>query len=187
MGQAVKNIILRDYCVKDIDDEIRWMNTETAWMQADTPWEKFAPIDPEALRADLVKMACKYPPGQMRSRMEIEVDGTHIGFVCTYSMPADFSLVGQNKIPTDAPMVRAVGIEICEPSFLHHGLGTRALGEWIKYIRDFEHCKLYLETWSGNHSMMHCAEKLGFTVCYRIPELREVNGVKYDALVYQLL
>lgn len=171
-------VILRDYREADIEDDVRWMTTETAWIQADTPWEKLDPIDPEALRADLLTMVDRYSPDDRRSRMEIEAEGIHIGFVCAYPFSADSDVWG-------ASSAYAVGIEICEPSFWHRGLGTQALGAWMEYLRSFGWEVVYLETWSGNTAMMNCARKLGFTVCHCVPGLREVNGKRYDALVYR--
>ena len=40
-------IVLRDYQISDIEDEIRWTNTDTAWFYADTPWMTLDPVDPD--------------------------------------------------------------------------------------------------------------------------------------------
>ena len=32
-------IYLKDFTEHEIEDEIRWMTTETEWIKADTPWE----------------------------------------------------------------------------------------------------------------------------------------------------
>lgn len=167
-------VLLRDYRESDIEDDLRWMTTETAWIQADTPWEKFEPADPEELKSDLKSMAGRYAPGQMRSRMEIEAEGRHIGFVCVYPLTAG-----------EISAVRAVGIEICEPAYWRRGFGACALAGWMEYLRGLGEGELYLETWSGNAAMMKCAEKMGFTVCRRDCGLREVNGRTYDALLYR--
>ena len=34
-----ENIILKDYQLSDVDDEIRWTNVDTAQFYADTPWQ----------------------------------------------------------------------------------------------------------------------------------------------------
>lgn len=180
------SVILRDYLESDIEDDVRWMSTETAWIQADTPWEEFEPVDLEKLRADLQSMVGRYSPNAMRSRMEIEADGIHIGFVSTYPLTADWSTMDFGSTFADAPLIRALGIEICEPDFWHRGLGTQALAAWVEYLRGFGWDELYLETWSGNTAMMKSAQKLGFTVCHCVPGLREVNGRRYDALVYRM-
>lgn len=179
------SVVLRDYRETDIEDDVRWMTTETGWMQADTPWEEFEPVDPEKLRADLRSMVGRYAPGQMRSRMEIVAGQTHIGFVCTYPLAADFSKDGCVEAAGEKPTVRAVGIELCEPSFRRRGLGALALEAWMEYLRDRGEAELYLETWSGNEAMKGCAEKLGFTLCHCTPGIREVKGEGFDALVYR--
>ena len=43
--------------------------------------------------------------------------------------------------------------------------------------------EFYIETWSGNHRMMRCAEKLGFKTCHKEIGIHTVGGKKYDALV----
>ena len=32
-----ENIILRDYRLSDVEDEVRWTNIDTAWFSEDTP------------------------------------------------------------------------------------------------------------------------------------------------------
>lgn len=179
-------ITLRDYCETDIEDEIRWMNEETAWITADTPWEEIVPVDPDELRANMMAMIESMPPDALRYRMEIMFGERHIGFVCSYPIMEDYSPVDYETLTEDTRLIWGLGIEICEPDYWHRGIGTEALAAWIQYFQDNGRNVLYLETWSGNLPMMRCAEKLGFTVCHRIPGLREVNGNRYDALVLLL-
>lgn len=86
-----KNIKLRDFLQSDIEDEIRWFTIQTAWMTADTPWEKIVPADTEELRREMQEFAkIKLQPNEIRSRLEVEVEGKHIGFVSCYMLDSDF-------------------------------------------------------------------------------------------------
>lgn len=42
MGKKITfdGIVLRDYQLSDIEDEIRWTNVDTAWFYADTPLDE---------------------------------------------------------------------------------------------------------------------------------------------------
>ena len=57
MNIMFDGIVLRDYRLSDIEDEIRWTNTDTAWFYADTPWMEMEPVDPDALRRDMTVLA----------------------------------------------------------------------------------------------------------------------------------
>ncbi|MBQ5357078.1 MAG: GNAT family N-acetyltransferase, partial [Oscillospiraceae bacterium] len=46
--------------------------------------------------------------------------------------------------------------------------------------------EIYCQTWSGNLRMIKCAEKLGFEICKRKIDYREVNGKKYDGFTFRL-
>ena len=81
---------------------------------------------------------------------------------------------------------RAVGLSICESSFCGKGLGTKALAAFINYYFENGADEIYCQTWSGNIRMIKCAEKLGFEVCRRKIDYREVHGEKYDGLTFRL-
>ena len=54
MKISFDDIILRDYQLSDVEDEVRWTNTDTAWFYADTPWMTMEPVDPGELRSDMI-------------------------------------------------------------------------------------------------------------------------------------
>jgi len=56
-----ENIVLRDYQLSDIEDEIRWTNVDTAWFYADTPWAVMEKVDPDELRADMIEIMESMP------------------------------------------------------------------------------------------------------------------------------
>lgn len=182
MELTYSGIVLRDSVQSDIDDEIRWMNTDTQWIQADTPWEQVEPVDPIELRTNMLEYICNRPADAIRSRLEITAEGKHIGFVCAYYLqpPAD---VGQ--LAKDGQQL-ALGIEICEPLYWNKGIGTLSMVAWIRYLLDMGYTNLCLETWSGNYRMMRCAEKLGFSVSARSVRAHKVENQFFDALTYVL-
>lgn len=135
------------------------------------------PVDEEELRSQMLEFISETQGDFVRSRLEIEREGKHIGFVCAYLF--DDSL---HQILNITKKHCAMGIEICEPAFWGKGLGAQALTAAIKYYMDKNFAEFYLETWSGNERMLKCAERLGFYICDRKAAFRQVNGKDYDAV-----
>ena len=79
-------ITLRDFTELEIEDEIRWMTTETEWIKADTPWESIEPIDADELRKELSDIVKESLEDFVWSRKEVFVDNHHIGFVSKYPL-----------------------------------------------------------------------------------------------------
>lgn len=181
-----KNIILRDYCESDIADEIRWFNEERAWMTADTPWETAAPVDEEEFKKQMLGILSSVPFNALRSRLEIETKGKHIGFVCSYPLDGNSEGIFCDKSSFAAQNSCALGIEICESVFWGKGLGRQSLAVAILYYQDNGFKDFYLETWSGNERMLKCAERLGFYIFKIKTAFRQVNGKAYDALFLRL-
>ena len=178
-----QDIILRDFREADIDDEIRWMNVDTAWMKADTPWEGFEPVDEAELRRDWMENLRNMPPDAVRYRMEIEAEGRHVGFVSAYFIDENYEWISFMDIREDSKVYLALGIEICESAYWCRGFGTKALAAFMQYHADHGESTFVLETWSDNHRMVGCAEKLGFAICKRDAGARMVDGKSYDAIV----
>ena len=181
------NIILRDMIATDIDDYVRWFTTETEWTAWDAPWE---PIDSDVAtqRADWMKYyesVKGLSDDTVRWKLEIEYNGKHIGWVCSYLIDENYKWVSASDIK-NRPAYFAIGIDICEMAVWGKGIGTNALQAFIQYLLDSGQDELYLQTWSGNNRMLKCAAKLGFEVCNRIVGEREVNGQKYDGLTLVL-
>ena len=82
-----------------------------------------------------------------------------------------------------------IGIVIYDSNKWSGGYGTTALQIWINLIFQnidkLEH--IGLTTWSGNPSMMHVAEKLGFQKEAQIRKVRYYNGKYYDSMKYGIL
>lgn len=126
------NIVLRDYQLSDVEDEVRWTNTDTAWFYADTPWMHMEPVDPNELCADMIEAISELSEDAIRWRFEIEVDGQHIGMVSSYFLDEDLEptpsdTIDQSKNAVENHSVRGLGIEICEMSFWGKGIGPKVL------------------------------------------------------------
>ncbi len=184
MQITYKDIILRDYRESDISDDIRWMNVDVAWIRADTPWAPIEKVDPEEFRADMKAYLAGLADNELRWRMEIEVEGRHIGFVSSYLLDEHYEWVPPTETGDPLSFHRGLAIAICASDMWDKGYGTRALKAFMEYYRQESGItEFYLETWSGNHRMLRCAEKLGFRPCKREPGVHTVSGKKYDALV----
>ena len=182
-----KDIILRDMTEVDIEDDIRWYTIETDWSNWDAPWEPLQDIsDTDAYRKnEILKLA--EPKDKIRWGFEIETaERNHIGTVNSYMINENFEWISVKEIKPGDKVFRAVGISICESSFCGKGFGTKALAAFINYYIENGENEIYCQTWSGNLRMVKCAEKLGFEICKRKIDYREVNGKKYDGLTFRL-
>ncbi|MBQ7077987.1 MAG: GNAT family N-acetyltransferase [Lachnospiraceae bacterium] len=190
MELALDEIILRDYRLSDVEDEVRWTNVDTAWFCTTTPWMEMTPVDPQELRADMAEVISEMTEDKIRMRFEIEVVGRHIGTMSSYYLSEDFESMPYEKIDysknaEENHAVRALGIEICEMDYWGKGLGAKALTCVMDYYRDFGEHRFILETWTGNTRMLGCAKKLGFKEVLRRKDAYTVNGKQYDEVVLE--
>ena len=184
------DIILRDYQLSDVEDEVRWTNTDTAWFYADTPWMTMEPVDPGELRSDMIEVMAGLSEDAIRWRFEIEAAGQHIGMVSSYYLdenfePTPWDAIDQRKNAEENRSIRALGIEICETAFWGRGIGTKALTAFMEYYRNLGEHRFLVETWSGNLRMLGCARKLGFVEVKRQEGAYIVDGKAYDGLVLE--
>lgn len=190
MNISFDGIILRDYQLSDVEDEVRWTNSDTAWFYANTPWMTIEPVNPEELRADMIQIMAKQAEDAIRWRFEIEVAGQHIGMVSSYYLdknfePTPWNSIDQQKNAEENCSVRGLGIEICEMDFWGKGIGGKALTAFMEYYRSLGERQFLLETWSGNRRMLGCAQKLGFMEVKRQRGAYAVDGKEYDGLVLE--
>ena len=190
MKISYDGIVLRDYQASDIEDEIRWTNTDTAWFYADTPWMTPEPVDPDELRRDMTEIMAGMTDDAIRWRFEIEANGRHIGFVSSYLLddhyqPVPWESTDPDKSAEANHSIRALGIEICETDSWGKGIGRKALTAFMEYYRRLGERRFLLETWSGNTRMLGCAEKLGFAEIKREKAAYTVRGKAYDAILLE--
>ncbi len=181
-----ENIVLRDMCKSDIEDYVRWFTAETEWSNTDAPWEPIE-TDEETERtswSEYYESVKNLSDDVLRWKFEIELSGRHIGWVSSYPIGENYEWI--DEIKDGQTVYRAVGIDICEPDVWGGGIGTKALRAFMNYYFENGADKLYTQTWSGNVRMIRCAEKLGFTECNRNIDSREVDGIKYDGLTFEL-
>lgn len=179
-----ENIILRDMIESDIEDYVRWFTTETEWSAWDAPWE---PVESDEATereswTEHYKSVKNLPDDVVRWKFEIEYDGKHIGWVSSYLIDKNYEWISADNARDGQKVYRAVGIDICEKDSWGNGIGTNALRAFVQYYVDNGYDELYTQTWSGNNRMLKSASKLGFEVCNRIVDAREVGGKRYDAL-----
>ena len=176
------NIILRDMIESDIDDYVRWFTVEREWEDWDAPWEKEETCEETERKkwTEYYESLKDRPENITRWKFEIEYNKRHIGWVSSYLIDENYEWVSSkdNNIKT----YRAIGICICEKDVWGNGVGTKALQAFIQYLIEHDYDELYIQTWSGNKRMLRCAEKLGFVVCNKDDDKREVNGERYDGL-----
>ena len=190
MKLTFDKIILRDYVLSDVEDEVRWTNVETEWFRSDTPWMELEPVDADELRADMTEIINSMPENAIRWRFEIEVEGRHIGLVSSYYLDSNFEYapwetIDQSKNAPQNNSIRALGIEICEMEYWGKGIGTKVLTMLMDYYRSFGENHFLIETWSGNFRMLSLAEKLGFYEVKRIKDAHNVNGQSYDEIILE--
>lgn len=178
------SIILRDFCEADITDYIRWMTEETAWQDWDAPWEKGLPFDAEQYRKmKLDALRQTAADANLRRSFEIDTrDHVHIGRVNAYLTDQDYVW----KHSTDGGFRYTLGIDLCESSYWHRGLGTEAFMAYITYHRQHGIPEVFTQTWSGNLRMVRVAHKCGFSLVDRKPDTVSVCGKLYDSLTFAL-
>ena len=164
----------------DIEDYVRWFTTETEWGDWDAPWEgHFEGTADEERRGwtDYYEAVKDVPADAFRKKFEIERDGRHIGWICSYTD------LEYTENPEGIP---AIGLDIPDPGDRGRGCGEEAFRLYLRYLRGRGYRSFFTQTWSGNLAMTRLAEKLGFAEVCRKKGLREVRGKRYDAVTYRL-
>lgn len=187
MRIVYKDIILRDYQETDIEDDIRWMTTETEWHNWDAPWEAeeaLRKFNPETFyEKAMIKL--KRPKTKADFRWAFEIDtksGVHIGGVNSYFNDENYRWKPRNE----GGCLYTLGIGICESAYWSKGYGTQAFAAFIKYHFTKGVTDVYTETWSGNYPMLALAGKLGFEECHRETGFRVAHGQPVDGIVFKL-
>lgn len=181
-----ENIILRDIVKSDIEDYVRWFTNDTEWAKWDAPWES-AETDELKERETWTDYyeSCKNLTDEfIRKRFEIVHCGKHIGWVTSYLIDENYKWISAGNVKEWQTVYRAIGIDICEKNIWGNGIGTNALRAFIQYNIEHGYNELYTQTWSGNTRMLRTVEKLGFKLCNRVADAREVSNEKYDALTF---
>jgi RimJ/RimL family protein N-acetyltransferase len=167
-----QKVTLRDLTVADLNDYRKWFTKGQEWTKWDAPWEEMSDIFAQNFIQRLSNQLSKEPQ-EIRTRFEIEVNSTHIGWVSSY-------LIERN------PSFLAVGISIPEENYWAKGIGKEALQLWVGYI--FENYgveNIYCETWSGNERMVRLARSIGFEIIEN-DKILEFNGMQYNKLKFRI-
>lgn len=169
-----KDITLRDRCLEDVGDYIRWYTLETEWQNWDAPWENDDPIDVDIMRYDMIEGLDK-PRPKIREKFEVYYkDGKHIGWLSSYHIDGNKDML-------------AIGIDIPNQDYRGRRLGEYALICFIFYVlKESPSQDIYTQTWSGNERMLKLALKLGFKEFNRERDSRIVNEKHYDGVTFKL-
>ncbi|GAA0363042.1 GNAT family N-acetyltransferase [Bacillus horti] len=142
--------------------------------EADPEWKKWdAPYFP--LEHESFYEFCSYVEKRVQAQgtpslLLIEADGQVIGTVSYYWEHKESNWL-------------EMGIGIYRPEYWSGGYGTEALKLWIDFLfESMPLARVGLTTWSGNHRMMRCAEKLGLQLEGRMRKCRIYNGEYYDSI-----
>ena len=111
---------LRDMKESDVEDYVRWFTTETEWGDWDAPWEGHFEGTPEEERkswTEYLEAVRSLPPDAFRRKFEIELDGRHVGWICSYTD------LGYLENPEGIP---AIGLDIPDPADRGRGCGLLA-------------------------------------------------------------
>ena len=186
-----RGIALRDFTLADLPARMRWEQGEIEWQRWDAPWQ-FEGLTAEgraARQADLrqrlnalAKLNMSLAETAPRNGFEIYrlSPRQNIGWMNSYFLAEDCTI---SETATERV---AVGIDIPSPECRGQGYGKAALGEFVAYLLATGRTDLYTQTWGGNKSMILLADSLGFEPHRRMPDLREVNGERYDGLTFKL-
>lgn len=173
-----QRVVLRDWTLADLDTHRRWLGPEHEWQRWDAPYFP-VPTDAEAdaLVARLRQGVdgANWPDPRRELVVADPTDDRYLGLVSWYweSEPSDW---------------RRLGIALPDPATWSGGRGTEALSLWTSYL--FEQTaahRLDFATWSGNERMCRLGRRLGFGEEARFREAREVDGRRYDSVVYGVL
>ncbi|HBE73110.1 MAG TPA: hypothetical protein DDW31_03325 [candidate division Zixibacteria bacterium] len=168
-----KAVALRKRTVADIQMFLKWRRLNCQASQFDAPWEE--PESDDEYAAKAVLAIEKEAAGPVNRAIIVDAEGLPIGSVNCYG-------------DKGCQESRLVGISIYEDSRLNKGLGSEALGIWLRHL--FQTRKLHrvgLVTWSFNVRMIRVAGKLGFKLEGREREVRFWDGQWLDRLHYGML
>ena len=185
MREERGKIVLRDMIRSDIEDEIRWCNSDNDWMMLDTPWLPLEKADEAKLRDDMGTfcLMARMMPDTIRPRTEIVHDGVHVGFISFYMLDKDWNEPDASPFKKVPGGHECIGIAICEKSARGKGIGTAALSIYLDYLRKHGVKSVGIETWPGNAAMLSVAGKLGFGEVRHDEACYERDGKHWDRLV----
>lgn len=172
-------VVLRDMQEGDIENYVRWFTRNIEWCNWDSPWEKDESNEDteRASWTEYYNSVKDLPDDVVRWKFEIEADGVHIGWICSYK-DLDYMENSDN--------ILALGLDIPDIENRKNGYGSAAMRLFMDYLHKNGHNSFYTQTWSGNYPMIRLAEKLGFKEIFRKKDFRTVNGQKYDAVTFRL-
>ena len=174
-----QKVYLRDRHPSDANKYVKWF-TNGDWKEYDAPWENIDTPDTYEKKDIILNRFledCKKDLPQPRSNAIITTtENKPLGWVNRYKRGEHF------------PDTWFVGISIGEDECLNKGMGTEALGLWVRYLFSNSNIhRISLDTWSFNKRMMHVAEKVGFVFEGKQREFINWKDEWLDAVHYGML
>ncbi len=174
-----KQIVIRDWELKDAEDYIFWRQPGRAWQKFDGPYYSRMSKD------KIIKLVDTLCTKVKTNTLEIPRNDLAVADLVTDKLLGRVSWYWESKETNWL----CAGIAIFSPEYWGNGRGFEALGLWTDYLfkamPQIE--RVDLRTWSGNFGMMRLAEKLRYTkeACFR--KARIVDGQYYDSIGYGVL
>lgn len=168
-----RKIILRDFLKTDVEDYVIWNTEIIEWQKWDAPWENEKSTKEEIRERyeNYYNRINKLSPDRIRTMFEICVNNLekkHIGWVISYQLDESYKY-------TKSKGFYALGIDVPDLNHRRNGYGKQALLTYIEYLKSHGINRVYIQTWSGNLSMLKLAEKLGFVECKTLSKIRKVK------------
>jgi RimJ/RimL family protein N-acetyltransferase len=150
------------------DTFFKWLNLEE-WKYYDQPDQPFQPISREEFDEMAKKNAERASSSSQGKSWHIDtLDGQHIGWVNSYKWDEEESAF--------------IGICIPEEELWGKGYGSEAVSLFLNSLFDsFSLKSIRAATWTGNHRMVRCAQKAGFTN-YELMPHRSPTSVRGETL-----
>lgn len=167
-----RTVVLRDFEPADVPVLREWIRPHHDWHRWDGPYFD-RPTDAEA------DAFCEAVLSQATPRERLVV-----------ADPEDDRLVGLVSWYWESKVSdwRRIGVVLYDPATWSGGRGTEAVALWTTYLFvATDIARLDFMTWSGNERMCRVGARLGWTEEARFRDAREVDGQRYDSVVYGVL
>lgn len=172
---AGRAVVLRDFEAADAPVLREWLRPHHEWNHWDGPYfSRPTDTEAEAFCAAVIDPATWTWP---RSRLVVAdpVDDRLIGSVTWYWESRESNW-------------RRIGVVLYDPASWSGGRGSEAVALWTTYLfATTDVVRLDFATWSGNERMCRVGQRLGWTEEARFRDAREVDGRRYDSVVFGVL
>lgn len=177
-----KRVMLRDFKRSDLDDHLRWRESETEWMNWDSPWRENNRVDAYEYAERRIASLKTKTDSDIRWTFEICTypERVHIGWSNCYCLDLFYNY---SKKQTRR---YALGIDIVPMEYRGQGLGGEVFELFQNYLLEFGIFRYYTQTWIGNTRMENMAKRLGYKAVNVKKNKFSHNGKRYDIVTFCL-